>query len=302
MKVLVLGGGGFIGSHVVDALLTAGHIVRVYDRSVDKYRGNLNNVDYVLGDFSNDLLLSEALLDIDVVFHGVSTTIPSTSNIDPIKDAQTNLLPTLNLLECMLKKNVRRIVYLSSGGTVYGRTTVTAIHETHSLHPVCSYGVVKVAIENYLFMFQELYGLQPLVIRPSNPYGERQGNTGVQGVIGTFLSKIKKGEQIEIWGDGEVVRDFIYVKDLAKACLQSIESEVTGVFNVGGGCGYSINEVVEIVKDVTGITFHPLYSASRGFDVPRVVLDIFQAKDKLDWQPRTSLYDGVLKTWSRLTA
>jgi UDP-glucose 4-epimerase len=297
MKVLVLGGNGFIGSHVVDALLTAGHQVRVFDRAEDKYRGRISTVEYVLGTFDDALLLTEALTDIDVVFHGISTTVPSTSNADPIADIQSNLVSTVRLFKAMLDKGVERIVFLSSGGTVYGQVKVDLISEEHPLHPVCSYGIVKVAIENYLFMYQELHGIKPIVLRGSNPYGERQGHLGVQGVIGTFLNKIAKNERIEIWGDGTIVRDFIYVGDLAQACLKAIICNDIGVFNIGGGIGHSINEVFECAKLVSTSSIVPVYKPARGFDVQRVVLDIAQAKAIFKWHPKTSLFQGMAETW-----
>lgn len=295
-RVLLLGGNGFIGSHVLDALLEAGHSVRVFDRSEDKYRGRLPSVEYVLGSFDDTLMLSEALTDIDVVFHGISTTVPSTSNLDPVGDIQSNLVSTVRLLKAMLDKKVERIVYLSSGGTVYGQTDVDSIPESHPLNPVCSYGIVKVAIENYLFMYQQLYGLKPIVLRPSNPYGERQGRLGVQGVIGTFLNKIARKESIEIWGDGSIVRDFIYVEDLAQLCLKAIESQITGVFNVGGGRGYSINEVFECLASVTGTDMQPQYKPARNYDVQKAVLDISKAETMFGWKPQTSLVQGVTRT------
>ena len=301
MKVLVLGGNGFIGSHVVDALLHAGHKVRVFDRSEDRYRGRLKGVEYMQGSFQDNFLIAEALTDIDVVFHGISTTVPATSNLDPAGDVYSNLIATLKLLKSMLDKGMQRIVYLSSGGTVYGRPTMDPIPESHPLNPVCSYGIVKVAIENYLYMFQELQGLKPIVLRASNPYGERQGHQGVQGVIGTFLYKAHSNERIEIWGDGSVVRDFIYVGDLGQMCLKAIENEVCGVFNVGSGIGHSINEVLAYVQAVSNRPLQIDYKPARGFDVARVVLDISRATSTFNWIPQLSLQDGISKTWAWLS-
>lgn len=300
MKVLVLGGNGFIGSHVVDALLDAGHKVRIFDRTEDRYRGRLKNVDYILGSFEDSFMIAEALADIDVVFHGISTTVPGTSNLDPERDIQSNLIGTVKLLRSMLDKGTQRIVYLSSGGTVYGRPTMSPIPESHPLNPVCSYGIVKVAIENYLYMYQELHGLKPIVLRISNPYGERQGHQGVQGVIGTFIHKAQNNEPIEIWGDGSVVRDFIHVDDLKQACLKAVESSVCGVYNVGSGTGFSIKEVLDHIKALTNTAMTVNFSPARGFDVPKVVLDISKVKASLGWQPEIELQEGISKTWAWL--
>lgn len=300
MRVLILGGNGFIGSHVVDALLAAGHQPRIYDRSNCRYRPRLDGVEYILGRLEDTYLLSEALTDVDVVFHGISTTVPSTSNADPIADVQSNLIGTLNLLSAMADKGIRRIIYLSSGGTVYGNTAVDFINEEHPLKPICSYGVVKVAVENYLFMHQELYGLKPIILRASNPYGERQGRSGVQGVVGTILNTISRDQPIEIWGDGSIVRDFIYVGDLALACLKAIEGNQCGIFNIGSGLGYSIREVIENAQKISKKQINTIYKPPRRFDVSRVVLDISKATSILSWRPSVTLPLGIDRTWKWL--
>lgn len=297
MKILVLGGNGFIGSHLVDALLMAKHKVRVLDRCMELYRPPHLEVDYRLGDFSDTSILAEALEGVDLVYHLVSTTVPSTSNLDPIADVQGNLISTIRLLQLMVQKGISRIVYLSSGGTVYGIPDVSPIPESHPLRPICSYGVIKVAIENYLFMYQSLHGIQPIVLRASNPYGERQGHAGVQGVIGTFLQKIKSGERIEIWGDGSVVRDFIHVSDLASLCVKAGESDCCGILNAGSGVGHSIRDVLNVSLKSAGCVIEPVYIQGRAYDVPSVVLDISKAADEFSWRPEVELLEGVRKSW-----
>lgn len=301
MRALVIGGNGFIGSHLVDALLLSGQKVRVFDRGVELYRSLVVGVDYRLGDFSDTPALAEALEGVDVIYHLVSTTVPSTSNLDPISDIQGNLLGSVRLLQLMVQKGIARIVYLSSGGTVYGIPNVSPIPETHPVRPICSYGVVKVAIENYLFMYQSLHGIKPVVLRASNPYGERQGHFGVQGVIGTFLQGIRSGERIEIWGDGSVVRDFIYVADLADLCVKAGLSHSCGIFNAGSGIGYTIRDVLNVALRTADCTMEPIYKQGRTFDVPSVVLDISKTERELQWHPSTALADGIAKTWLWLT-
>lgn len=297
MKALVLGGNGFIGSHVVDALLMAGHNVRVFDRGSELYRLPLASVDYRLGSFSDIPALAEAIEGVEVVYHLISTTVPSTSNLDPVGDIEGNLVNTVRLLQLMVQKGVRRIVYLSSGGTVYGTPEILPIPESHPLKPICSYGVVKIAIEKYLYMFQALHGVQSVVLRASNPYGERQGHSGVQGVIGAFIGKLLEGQSIEIWGDGNVVRDFIYVTDLAQLCVLAGEAEVSGVFNVGSGLGQSINDIISILEEVMERSIHPVYKPGRIYDVPRVVLDVTRAKKVFGWSSHVCLEQGIVYTW-----
>ena len=293
MNVLVLGGNGFIGSHVIDKLLERGHKVCVFDRSPEHYRAPLSQVKYIQGDFDDVFQLAEALHGIDAVCHLISTTVPSTSNLDIVKDVKNNLVNSLYLLEQMRKKNVHRILYMSSGGAVYGNTDLIPAREKDPLNPISSYGVVKVAIEKYLFMYQQLYGLQPIVLRPSNPYGPRQGHIGVQGVIGTLLAKALSNEALEVWGDGSVIRDYIYIVDLAELCVKSLERKVCGVFNAGSGIGHSINDIISILQDVINKPLQVKYSEGRDYDVKKIILDIDHAMHQFNWRPNVSLYDGI---------
>ncbi len=167
MRVLLIGGCGFIGSHLVDQLLAGGHKVRVLDQRSERYRGPLNGVDYVIGSFTDRITLFEALTGIEAVVHLASTTVPGTANLDPKKDVKDNLIGTIQLVETMLEMGITRVLFLSSGGTVYGPSNATAIPEDHSLLPINSYGIVKVAIERYLDMFARTCGLKPVVIRAS---------------------------------------------------------------------------------------------------------------------------------------
>ena len=293
MKVLVLGGNGFIGSHVVDDLLAAGHKVRVFDRSPERFRKPLKLVEYRPGSFDDTFLLAEALAGVDVVCHLISTTIPGTSNLDPVADVESNLVNTLHLLEQMKNIGLRRILYLSSGGTVYGNPESSPISEDHPLNPISSYGVVKLAIEKYLNMYWHLYGIQPVILRPSNPYGVRQGHTGVQGLIGTLLARAVAGEALEIWGDGSIIRDYLHVSDLARLCVTSLESEVCGVFNAGSGKGHSINEIIILVRNMIDEELKVTYREGRSFDVQEIVLDISHANTQFGWKPEISLVDGI---------
>lgn len=294
--VLVIGGCGFIGSHIVDSLLVRGCRVRVLDMKNEAFRAPLSEVDYVTGSFGSEVVLRQALQGVDAVVHTASTTVPSTSNLDPVADIQGNLIATVRLLKEMRQAGVRKMVFLSSGGTVYGIPKTGIVEETHPLAPISSYGIVKVAIEQYLYMERQLHGLDYVVLRAANPYGPRQGYNGVQGIIGNFLWKIAHGEQIEIWGDGSIVRDFIYVQDLAELCAIAVQMPIHGCFNVGSGKGSSVNEIVEAIRVLTKRTIKPVYRSGRGFDVPRIVLDISRIK-AIGWAPRTQLIDGMRQSW-----
>jgi Nucleoside-diphosphate-sugar epimerases len=297
MKVLVTGGCGFIGSHVVDTLLERGIRVRVVDRGREMFRDPLPSVEYVTGDFSDSALISEALMGVDAVIHLASTTVPASSNIDPIADITGNLIGTMKLIEGMRAVGVKNLVYTSSGGTVYGNPQTDPIPEDHPLQPISSYGIIKSTIEKYLFMENHLHGLRYCALRASNPYGPRQGHRGVQGVIGTYLWRIVKNEPIEVWGDGSTVRDFIYIRDLADLCVTALASSACGVFNAGQGQGASILEIIEMIQNTTGKKLTPVFRAGRDFDVPRVILDISRAQQTFDWVPKLDLQSGIDQTW-----
>lgn len=301
MRALVIGGSGFIGSHLVDTLLMQGARVRVFDRAEERFRPTPPEVDFRQGSFDDTSTLAEALVDIDVVYHLLSTSVPSTSNLDPEADIQGNLIGTLRLLELMRNAGVARMIYLSSGGTVYGIPKTEFVREDHQERPISSYGIVKTAIEKYILMEQHLHGLKPVILRASNPYGPRQGHGGVQGVIGTFLWRIAKKEPIQIWGDGSVIRDFIHVQDLAALCHQCATADFTGIYNAGSSEGTSIRDIVALISQVTGIDVHPEYKPGRSFDVPRVVLDISAIQKNLGWTPKISLGDGIKGTWDWIT-
>lgn len=296
--VLVVGGCGFIGSHVVDSLIAQGHRVRVLDMKPEAFRAPVPGVQYVTGSFMSEPVMQAALQDIDVVVHGVSTTVPSTANADPLADIQGNLMSTVRMLQIMRQQRVGKLVFLSSGGTVYGVPSVEVVPETHPLAPITSYGIVKVAIEQYLHMEHRLHGLDYVALRVSNPYGPRQGYNGIQGIIGNYLWKIAHGEQIEVWGDGSIVRDFVHVHDLAELCATVVEAPIVGCFNAGSGTGASVNEIVQAASAVTNRRIRPIYKPGRSFDVPRIILDIRRIRSATGWVPKTPLIQGMRHSWN----
>nr|WP_254682801.1 NAD-dependent epimerase/dehydratase family protein [Ruegeria sp. PR1b] len=306
MRALVIGGCGFIGSHVVDVLHQAGMGLRVLDRRPEAFRAPVPGVEYVYCDMQDRAQLFEAVSGVDAVVHLASTTVPATSNLDPVADVSGNLVTTLSLLEVMRAAGVRRMVYLSSGGTVYGVPQQDLVSEDHPLNPISSYGIVKVAVEKYLFMEHQLHGLEYVVLRASNPYGPRQGHRGIQGLIGTHLWRLSRQEEIEVWGDGSIVRDFLHVRDLAQLCLLAMTSGKSGIFNAGRGQGASVAEVVEqicaTVAASGGRSVAPIYKPGRNFDVPRVVLDTTRARAELGWQAEITLQDGIAETWDWVQA
>jgi len=300
MNILVIGGNGFIGSHLIDHLLIKGHNVRVFDISYERYRKPLASVDYRISTLDNIPDLYEALLGIDVIFHLASASVPSTSNIDTVSDINKNLIPTLNILNLSVKLGIKRIIYFSSGGAVYGNPLTKSINEEHPLNPISSYGIVKATVEMYLSLYQRMYGIKPLILRPSNPYGPRQGHFIAQGVISTFLRKVQKNESLSVFGDGNSKKDYIYIKDLIDLSYELSFSDEVGVFNLGSGKGTSLNQIIEQIKVTTNHDLVINHLDKQIYDVDHFVLDITKALKKLGDFTFTPMEEGITNTWSWL--
>ncbi len=299
MKVLVLGGNGFIGSHLIDRLLAGGHKVSVFDRQPELYRDPLPEVTYHIGDFGNRSALTQALKGIDVLFHLVSTTVPKTSNEDPAFDVSSNVVESIYLLEKCVEEGVKKVVFVSSGGAVYGTPEIVPVSEDSPTHPESSYGITKLTIEKYFALFHRLHGLDYVIVRPSNPYGPRQNPGGSQGVIGVFLGKIAAGQTIEIWGDGEATKDYIYIEDLVEGIYRAaFVKRSARIFNLGTGVGQSLNDLVHAITKVADRPVTVVYSAKERYDVSKIWLDITRARQELDWEPVTPLDVGLEKAWA----
>lgn len=298
-RCLVLGGRGFIGSHLIDSLLAHGYRVRCFDRPHVMPLGEAHRAhpDYELyeGDLMSEADIIDALKECEICFHLVSTTLPKSSNADPVFDVESNVLGTVRLLTHAVKAGLRKVIFVSSGGTVYGVPVQLPIVETHPTDPVCSYGISKLAIEKYLGLFHRLHGLEYMVLRIANPFGERQRTQASQGVIAVFLGRILRGEPVEIWGDGSVIRDYIYIADVVEALMAALErsSSREHIFNIGSGRGHSLNEVLAAIEQVTGRSAIRRYLPARPFDVPRSVLSIQRAVEVLQWAPRMDFESGV---------
>jgi UDP-glucose 4-epimerase len=296
-----MGGNGFIGSHLVDSLGGAGHSVRVFDKHPEKFRPETPGVDYRYGSFDNPLDMAGVVDGMDAVVHLVSTTVPQTSNDDPAFDVRSNLLPTLALLDACVLKRVKRVVYLSSGGTVYGNPGSLPVAEDAPKEPYCSYGVTKLAVEKYLLYYEHQFGLSPRILRPSNVYGPRQDPAGIQGAPAVFLKRVGSGKKITVWGDGSVVRDYLYVEDLCRGILAALSDQSRHrIFNLGAGLGHSLSQLLQAVEKITGKKALVEYGAPREFDVKAVYLDVARAREHLDWRPAAGLEHGLSQTWKFL--
>jgi UDP-glucose 4-epimerase len=300
MNCVVFGGGGFIGSAVVDRLLLAGHKLRIFERPrVQRFREFASGepVEWMTGDFMNTHDVRHAMDGMDVVLHLISSTLPKTSNDDPVHDVQSNLVATLRMLEAMVARGVRKIVFISSGGTVYGNPIYLPIDEEHPTNPQVSYGITKLAIEKYLLMFEKIHGIKANILRVANPFGERQRPEAAQGAIAVFLHLALKQQPIEVWGDGSVIRDYIHIDDVSEAFARAVQySGSKSVFNIGMGNGTTLNEIINIIEEVLGKSIERHYLSGRPFDVPVSVLSNTLAREELKWTPQVSLRDGIART------
>jgi UDP-glucose 4-epimerase len=300
LKCVIFGGGGFIGSALADRLLNDGHSIRIFERPrVAQYRSFLphEKIEWVSGDFSNVHDLKKSVAGIDVVFHLISTSLPKNSNDDPVYDVQSNVIASLQLLRCMVECKVPRIVFISSGGTVYGNPNYLPIDEKHPTNPIVSYGITKLAIEKYLQLYERLYGLTAISLRVANPYGERQRIETAQGVIAAFLNRAMTEMPIEVWGDGSVTRDYLHISDVVEALAKaSIYQGQARVFNISSGVGISLESLIKVLESVLNKKIERKHLPSRPFDVPVSILSNELARNELGWSPTISLEDGLMAT------
>ena len=290
MNILVIGGCGFIGTHLVKSLKTK-HKVRVLDIKTNRFVGESEKVEYVYGSFLDKETLIQSLENIDIVYHISSTTVPYSANLDPIFDTETNLIGTLQLLGLIVEKKIKKIIFTSSGGTVYGNPKQVPTKETDCLIPIGSYGITKVAIEQHIQSFATRFGFQYLIVRPSNPYGPLQEFDKNQGVIATFLNAAIEDKPIDLWGDGNTVRDYIYIDDLINGIILLEEEE--GIYNIGSGGGKSLNEIIEVIENMVHFKFQKITKPLSKHAVGKIILDVKKLRMNTSWQPKLNLEEGV---------
>jgi len=297
LNILIIGGNGFIGSHLVEVLKNI-HKVTVFDKSSNQFVKEHHEVDYIYGDFGNTALVSKALDDKDLVYHLLSTTVPFTADFDIIFDIESNLINTIKLLDLIVKKEIKRFVYASSGGTVYGTPKYLPIDEKHPCRPLGSYGIIKKTIEDYIQMYALKHQFSYLIVRPSNPYGPRQSYLKNQGLIAKLIYCRICNDKFTVWGDGSAIRDYIYISDLVDFFKIAGLSNTSGIFNVGSGEGMSILQIIDSLSKV--IEKLPLieFTEKKGNFVEQVILDTSLARSTFDWSPKIALEEGLRRHYS----
>jgi UDP-glucose 4-epimerase len=304
-RVVVLGGLGFMGSHICRELVARGYHVRIFDRLYalrTLVEDIEDRVEIVEGDMARTEDVMGVLADADTIIHLVHTTVPGSSMRDPAYDLSSNVVASVSWLSRLAETSVRRIVYVSSGGTVYGLPQTNPINENHPTDPISSYGITKLTIEKYVAMYATMFGIDYCIVRPSNVYGPGQRLHIGQGVIGVLADKALRGEPLEVWGTGESLRDYLHIEDLVGALTGLVA--YTGphkVFNISSGTGHSVLDIIAILGERLGLTPELIYKPDRGFDVPVNVLDSSRLHAETAWRPTIALEDGIASTvqWLR---
>ena len=298
MKILVFGGTGFLGKNLVERLLADGHEVGMYIRpkalKTDFLQRHQAKVNVHIGEFRDERHFETVVSGYEVVYHLISSTVPGI--INPLQDIETTIKPSLRLLEACSAEKVQRVIFFSSGGTVYGVPQNIPLTEEDGGQPISAYGIQKQALERYFLFYQYVFGLSVMILRIANPYGRYQRPFSKQGLIANLLGNYLIGNPVEIWGDGEVIRDYIYVDDVIEAAVRVLTYDgKKSVFNIGSGYGSSVNDIITVMNDILQDNLQVKRYPGRKVDVPVNVLDIQRAKQELGWQPQVSLKHGLQK-------
>jgi UDP-glucose 4-epimerase len=298
VKVLVTGGAGFIGSHVADLYVENGYEVVIID---DLSTGRVANLNPLAKFYQLDIR-SPQLQEVfekerpDFVNHHAAQMDVRRSVVEPIFDADVNILGSINLLELARQYGIQRFVYISTGGAVYGEPEYLPCDEAHPINPICQYGASKHTVEHYLFMYQQNYDLDYTVLRYPNVYGPRQDPHGEAGVVAIFTGQMLSAQQVVINGDGEQERDFVHVADCARANLLALTADQNGIFNVGSGVGTTVNQIYSTLKEITSYPLDAVHGPAKLGETRRIYLDATKAQNVLNWRPTVSLKEGLEST------
>ncbi len=299
MKVLVTGGAGFIGSHVVDLLVASGHHVSILDNMSSGKAANLvENVRHFQVDLGDAASVLDAVgeSEPDAILHLAAQKSVALSVKEPQMDARENIIASLNLFEAAKKHQVRKVVFASTGGALYGDTNLLPTPESHPTLPESPYGVAKLAIEHYLRFYEKVHGMQTITLRMANVYGPRQDPLGEAGVVAIFCSRGLSGEPVTIYGDGKQTRDYTYVRDVAFAFLLSLSAKRSMTVNIGTALETSVIELADAIQLIIGSPIARHYEESRAGEIRRSCLAVANAKNELGWSPECGIHQGLAET------
>ena len=299
MKIMVTGGAGFIGSHVVDAFIAEGHQVLVVD---DLSTGKREHVNPAARFYHVDIRDEESLSEVlqlekpEVIAHQAARANVRESMEKPVLYADVNVLGSLRLLELARKSGVRKVIYASTGGAVYGEPDYLPVDEDHPVRPLDPYGASKHHVVHYLYLYRRNYGLEYTILRYPNVYGPRQDPLGEAGVVAIFTGQMLTGRHPVIFGSGEQQRDFVYVTDVARANVLALTRGDGGLYNIGSGIGTSVNQIFAALQQATGYQGPRLHGPAKLGEVFRVYLDASRARCELGWEPSIPLQEGINRT------
>lgn len=304
MRILVTGGAGFIGSNVAERFAALGHDVAVFDDLSSGFREFVPaKARLYVGDLADAAAVEAAVADFrpEVVDHHAAQIDVRKSVADPVFDARVNILGTIGLLQSCTRHGVRKFVYASTGGALYGEGRILPAPEDHPVNPEAPYGASKHTVEHYLYLWKLLHGLDYTVLRYPNVYGPRQNPHGEAGVNAIFIGLMLKGEAPRIFGDGAAVRDYLFVGDVVEANVLALERGSGEMVNLGTGVGTSVNDIVRELKPLTGFAGEAIHLPARPGEVQRIYLDASRAKQVLGWEPKVGFREGLARTveWSR---
>jgi UDP-glucose 4-epimerase len=294
-KVFVTGGNGYIGSKLVSVLANK-YNVTVFDKTAPQTK--LPGVKYIIDNIGKIQNYSDELNDNSVIIHLSSSALPNV--FSPLQDIENDLVPTVRLLDSITSPTkVKHLMYLSSGGSVYGNSE-ELLHEDAYISPISSYGVVKNSLEHYIRLYSKKKGFSYFVARPGNVFGPGIYNFKPQNVISNFLLKIKNNLPVEIWGDGESHKDYIYMQDFVNMLFLALEKQLKGIYNIGSGNTYTVNQIIETIKNTIPVSFKISHIDKKDTDVYKVLLDTAKIKQELNYYDFTSLEKGIQEIWNDL--
>ncbi|MGQ0793045.1 MAG: NAD-dependent epimerase/dehydratase family protein [Deltaproteobacteria bacterium] len=300
MKILITGGAGFIGSWVAEAFIAEGHEVLVLDNLTSGREANIpSEAEFVKGDIREASLLEGIFSSFkpDVVSHHAAQIDVRLSVENPVFDAETNILGSINLIELSKRQGVKKFIFASTGGAIYGEPENLPAGESAYPAPISPYGVSKYSVEKYLGYYGAVFGFNYTALRYSNVYGPRQNPEGEAGVVAIFCNRVLSGVPCRIFGDGEQTRDYVFVGDVARANLMSLGAPA-GSYNIGTGVETSVNELARVLRDKSGVNFMTEYADARAGEVLRISLDASRAEEVFGWSPSVAFEEGIRRTWA----
>ncbi|MDR3257035.1 MAG: NAD-dependent epimerase/dehydratase family protein [Endomicrobium sp.] len=299
MKVLITGGAGFIGSNIADVLIKKGHVVVVLDNLSS---GKKENINKQAGFYKIDVFDKKAVKDVfnkekpQIVIHNAAQIDVRKSVADPFFDAEVNILGSINVLNSCVENRVKKIIFASSGGTIYGECNNSAPNEESKINPMSPYGIAKNSVENYIKFYSAVHGLSYIILRYGNVYGPRQDPHGEAGVIAIFAAKMLKNEEIMVFGDGKQMRDYVYVADVVNANLKALIKGKNQIINIGTSKALSINELVRVMSKISGYSKKAIYKPKRDGELFKSFVNISKAKKLLSWEPKFNIESGIKET------